>query len=194
VAHALHLGSRRKGRIHFRELSGASDSKPRTPGAPARATRSVPHRQVRACLGGTLFLDAVHELSIEHQRELQGILERHSGDVRVVASTRVDVRSVAWSGAALYGRANRGARRSGPSRGHSGARRSLRAEYGRQLGKQVEGVSPASMQRLESLCVARQHPRAGTGPRARDPRGEGAGHRDRRGVARTTTCQSAAIG
>ena len=152
VAHALHLGSRRKGAFIFVSCPELQTQNRDTPGAPARATDRSLIGKFELALGGTLFLDAVHELSIEHQRELQGILERHSGDVRVVASTRVDVRSVAWLAPLFNGRAIavpplRDRREDIPVLVDHYVRK-----YGRQLGKQVEGVSPASMQRLEAYA------------------------------------------
>jgi serine/threonine protein kinase len=153
VAHALHLASGRKGAFIFVSCPGLQTQSRSVPGAPARASDRSLVGKFELALGGTLFLDAVHELSIEHQRELQGILERHSGDVRVVASTTVDARNVAglapfdkmFGGRAIAVPALRQRREDIPVLVDHYVRK-----YGRQLGKQVEGVSPDSMQRLEA--------------------------------------------
>ena len=155
VAHALHLGSGRKGAFIFVSCPELQTQSGHVPGAPARAADRSLISKFELALGGTLFLDAVHELSIEHQRELQGILERHSGDVRVVASTPMEVRRVAglapldkiFGGRAIAVPALRERREDIPVLVEYYVRK-----YGRQLGKQVEGVSPASMQRLEAYA------------------------------------------
>ena len=152
VAHALHLGSGRKGAFIFVSCPELQTQNRYPPGALARGTDRSLISKFELAQGGTLFLDAVHELSIEHQRELQDILERHSGDVRVVASTPVDVRTVAWLAPLFNGRAIavpalRERREDIPALVDHYVRK-----YGRQLGKQVEGVSPASMQRLQAYA------------------------------------------
>ena len=155
VAHALHLSSGRKGAFIFVSCPELQTQSSHVPGAPARATDRSLISKFELALGGTLFLDGVHELSVEHQRELQSILERHSGDVRVVASTPMDVRKVAglaplgkiFGGRAIAVPALRERREDIPVLVEYYVRK-----YGRQLGKQVEGVSPASMHRLEAYA------------------------------------------
>jgi len=155
VAHALHLGSGRKGAFIFVSCPELQTQSRYVPGAPARGTDRSLVSKFELAVGGTLFLDAVHELSIEHQRELQDIFERHSGDVRVVGSTTADARSVAglaplgkiFGGRAIAGPALKERREDIPVLVDYYVRK-----YGRQLAKQVDGVSPGSMQRLEAYA------------------------------------------
>jgi len=112
--------------------------------------------------GGTLFLDAVHELPPEHQRELQEILERQDrarasgeslvADARVIASTTREiqigemfVRLLTRDVIAVPPLKDR--REDIPALVEHFVRR-----HARQLGKPVEGVSPQSMRRLETYA------------------------------------------
>jgi eukaryotic-like serine/threonine-protein kinase len=165
VAHALHASSGRKGAFIFvscPELQSESRHTPHGSNTPARSvTRSLASKFELAS-GGTLFLEAVHELLPEHQRELREILERHertraSGDMSV-AQGRV-IASTTWQGPRegilmpLLGRheiavpALKDRREDIPALVEHFVRR-----HARQLGKPLDGVSPASMRRLESYA------------------------------------------
>jgi serine/threonine protein kinase len=116
--------------------------------------------------GGTLFLEAVHELPLELQPTLQEILENHGSlrsrdespvsDVRVIASTTRDVARDAQSGrlTPLFRLLSRNRivvpalvdrREDIPALVDHFVRR-----LARRFGRVVDGVSPESMRRLET--------------------------------------------
>jgi DNA-binding NtrC family response regulator len=149
VAHALHLGSGRTGAFIFvscPELQTQNDYVPRSS---ARGTDRPLTGKLELASGGTLFLDAIHELPVEYHRELQDILARQSVDVRLIASSTQDV---PWFAP--------------PAASRTIAVPALKdrledipvlvdhfvRKYARQLGKPVEGVSPESMRRLEGYA------------------------------------------
>ena len=149
VAHALHLGSGRKGAFIFvscPELQTQSDYVLRSS---ARATDRPLTSKLELASGGTLFLDAVHELPVEYQRELQDILARQSADVRLIASSTQDVPWFAPPAASrtIAVPALKDRREDIPVLVEHFVRK-----YARQLGKPVEGVSPESMRRLEGYA------------------------------------------
>ena len=79
VAHAVHASSGRKGAFIFvscPELQTLSQQTPRSSDARTRAADGMLASRFELASGGTLFLEAVHELPLEHQRELQALVER----------------------------------------------------------------------------------------------------------------------
>jgi DNA-binding NtrC family response regulator len=163
VAHALHSGSGRKGAFIFvscPELQTENRHTPRGSSAAARSPDAGLAAKLELASGGTLFLDAVHELPLEHQRELGSILGRQARaraagetvapDARVIASTtKVLQEGVAFvpllASRQIALPALKDRREDIPPLVEHFIRR-----HARQLGKYVEGVSPESMQRLES--------------------------------------------
>src|SRR5262245_12189138 len=74
VAHAVHAGSGRKGAfilVSCPELQTRNQQTPRGPDSRIRPAEGSLASRLELASGGTLFLQAVHELSLEHQRELQ---------------------------------------------------------------------------------------------------------------------------
>ena len=152
VAHALHLGSGRKGAFIFVSCPELQTQNRYVPGSTARVVDRSLTNKLELAAAGTLFLDAIHELPVEYQRELQDILERQSADARVIASTTRDARDVAWSPPLAAGRtitvpALKDRREDIPVLVDHFVRK-----FARQLGKPVEGVSPESMRRLEGYA------------------------------------------
>jgi transcriptional regulator with AAA-type ATPase domain len=163
IAHALHSYSKRNGAfilVSCPELQ--TEPRQQTPRAqtPIRSTERSLTTKFDLASGGTLFLDAVHDLPPEHQTELRAILERQeraraSGelprpDVRVIASTTRDADREAGLLALL-------ARREIHVPALSERRMDIPAlvdhfvhRHARQLGKRVDGVSADSMRRLEN--------------------------------------------
>jgi DNA-binding NtrC family response regulator len=165
VAHALHSGSGRKGAFIFvscPELQTQNRHTPRGATTLARSADGMLANKLDLASGGTLFLDSVHELPVEHQRELQDILERQerareSGetsapDARVIASTTPAIRSEGMF-VPLLARyqivvpALKDRRDDIPALVEHFVRR-----LARQFGKVVEGASPESMRRLETYA------------------------------------------
>ncbi|MET1084610.1 MAG: protein kinase, partial [Burkholderiales bacterium] len=163
VAHALHSSSGRKGAFIFvscPELQTESRHRPRRSDALERSVDGLLASKLELASGGTLFLDAVHELPLEHQRELQEILAQQERaraggemllpDARVVASTTRESQSggmlvplLATYQIAVPALKDR--REDIPALVEHFVRR-----HARQFGKPVEGVSPESMRRLET--------------------------------------------
>jgi DNA-binding NtrC family response regulator len=162
VAHALHSSSGRKGAFIFvscPELQTSRLTPPRSV-APERSLDGTLASKLELASGGTLFLDAVHELPLEHQRELQEILERQQGtraggeqsppDARIIASTTLESQG---GGSIILLLAK-----------HQVSVPALKDRledipalvehfvhrHARRFGKPVEGVSPESMRRLET--------------------------------------------
>ena len=167
VAHAVHSASSRRGafmfvscpELHTQIRQSPIDTSP----IPRTATELLAHK-LELAAGGTLFLDAVHELPTALQGALQGLLEerqsshveedRTSG-VRVIASTTRDLA------------------REGPGERHDSILRFFSKRvitvpalvdrrddlpvlvdhfvrrHARQLGKVVDSVSPESMERIQ---------------------------------------------
>ena len=176
VAHALHSRSGRKGAFIFvscpssRRRAGIRRVARRRD---ARADRSLASK-LELASGGTLFLEAVHELP----PSISARAARHpraSGAVgatsdAVIASTTRET-DVAWFAPLPAARSP-----CPPSR--IGARTFRRSSitscgnYARQLGKQVDGVSPESMRRLEGYAWPGNIRELAHRPRARHPGGE----------------------
>jgi DNA-binding NtrC family response regulator len=165
VAHALHSGSGRKGAfisVSCPELETQNRLTPRSSNTLAQTEASLLTSKFELAAAGTLFLEAVHELPDEHQRELQDILARQEQarvkgetplpDVRVIASTTPEARRERISIPLLTT--------------HQLVVPSLTErredipplvayfvrKLARQFGKRVEGVSPESLQRLEAYA------------------------------------------
>ena len=164
VAHAVHAASRRTGAFIFVSCPEAHTAS-RSAGLELSTVDVGPECPVEArflacklelAAGGTLYLDAVHELPVECYPMLEAILrgERVGGDVRVIASTTGDP-----------GRGGHGSRFDALLRALSRHRIAVPAladrredipaivghfvhRLARQLGKTVTGVSPESMTRL----------------------------------------------
>ncbi len=165
VAHALHGASGRKGAFIFvscAELQTQSRPTPRgstTPEQPADGTLAA---KFDLASGGTLFLDRIHELPFEHERELWDLLEgrararatREQSDTeaRLIASTTPDAHQPGTVS---------------PLPGHreiivpalKDRREDIPAlveyfvrKHARQFGKGVEGVSAESTRRLEAYA------------------------------------------
>jgi len=165
VARALHSSSGRKGAFIFVSCPELQSQNRYTPPGSNRtapsANRSLASK-LELALGGTLFLEAVHELPPEHQRDLREILERQERtgarrdmsvpDARLIAST---TREAQHEGilVALLARheiavpALKDRREDIPPLVEHFVR-----VHARRLGKPVEGVSPESMRRLEAYA------------------------------------------
>src|SRR4029453_3210810 len=79
VARALHGSSGRKGAFIFvscPELQTGNRQTPRGSSTREGSGDALLAGKIELAAGGTLFLDAVHDLPLEDQRELQEILER----------------------------------------------------------------------------------------------------------------------
>jgi DNA-binding NtrC family response regulator len=160
VARALHDSSGRKGAFIFVSCPEFRTQSRNTPGGRRSSARTAGALagKIELATGGTLYLEAVHELPQEHQREIEEMLRRdeRQGDradahqTRVIASTTRDiqvessfVRYLAKHEIAVPALKER--RDDIPAlvehfvRGHA-----------RRLGKPIEGVSPDSMRRLET--------------------------------------------
>ena len=163
VAHALHSGSARKGAfisVSCPEVQTQNRLTPRSSNTLAHPEDGMLASKFELASGGTLFLEAVHELPEEHQRELQDILERQERmriggetpvpDVRVIASTTPEGRRERAS-VPLPARyeivvpALKDRREDIPALVEHFVRK-----LARQFGKAVEGVSPESLRRLET--------------------------------------------
>ncbi|HYJ93584.1 MAG TPA: protein kinase, partial [Vicinamibacterales bacterium] len=167
VAHAVHETSRRTGAFIF-----VSCSELQTQHRHAAADATAPRRpdtfllasKLELASGGTVFLDAVHELPTDLQRSLYEMMvsdeppraarESRLGDVRVIASTTRDLREpVAGDFQPLIRllASNRvtvprlvDRRDDIPALVDYFVRR-----HARQIGKVIDGVAPDSMRRLE---------------------------------------------
>jgi DNA-binding NtrC family response regulator len=163
VAHAVHASSGRKGAfilVSCPELQTRHQQTPRGTDARTRAAEGMLASRLELASGGTLFLEAVHELPLEHQRELQELLERQeraraSGqaalpDARIIASTTRDAQSEGPTAPRLATHeiavpALKDRREDIPALVEHFVRRHVR-----QYGKPMDGVSPESMRRLEA--------------------------------------------
>jgi DNA-binding NtrC family response regulator/putative methionine-R-sulfoxide reductase with GAF domain len=167
VAHAVHETSRRTGAFIFVSCSELQ-TQHRHAAADATATRRpdtfLLASKLELASSGTVFLDAVHELSTELQRSLYEMMvsndppgaarESRLGDVRVIASTTRDLREpVAGDFQPLIRllASNRvtvprlvDRRDDIPALVDYFVRR-----HARQIGKVIDGVAPDSMRRLE---------------------------------------------
>jgi DNA-binding NtrC family response regulator len=163
VAHALHSSSGRKGAFIFvscPQLRTEDRLPPRRPDSSERSLDGMLVSKLELASGGTLFLDAIHELPLELQRELQDVLERRDRaradgnmslpDARIIASTTRQnegggtfVPHLARNHITVPALKDR--REDIPALVEHFVRR-----HARQFGKPVEGVSPESMRRLET--------------------------------------------
>jgi DNA-binding NtrC family response regulator len=160
VAHALHCASGRKGAfisVGCAELQTHDRQPPR--GATASQDGPLAAKFELAC-GGTLFLDGLHDLPRHHQRELEELLESRAraqasgetrdSDVRLLASTTPEALHGGVSASLPFRReivvpALKDRREDIPALVDYFVRK-----HARQFGKQVDGVSPESMNRLET--------------------------------------------
>ena len=165
VAHALHSGSGRKGAFIFVSCPELQTQERHTPQAAAAVARSADRlliNKLELASGGTLFLHAVDALSAEHQREIQEIVDREERarargetpifDVRLIASTTRQIQSRDTFVRLLTRHeiavpALKDRREDIPALVEYFVHR-----HTRQLGKQIEGVSPESMRRLENYA------------------------------------------
>jgi transcriptional regulator with AAA-type ATPase domain len=168
VAHAVHSASRCRGafifvscpELHAPPPNARVDSSPVT-----RPERLLLANKLELASGGTLFLDAVHELPLEFRYLLQELLENHetrasgqapASEVRVIASTTRDLerdvergrpdpllRALSRNRIAVPPLVDR--REDIPALVDHFVRRQARL-----LGKVVDGVSSESMRRLET--------------------------------------------
>jgi len=164
VAHAVHVASRRGGAFIFVSCPELHTQSRRPAADPTGANRAEGHFLARLELasGGTLFLDAVHELPSELQQALVQFLEsRKSGrasmssDVRIIASTPRDLRDVPGSLLEPLLRALTGNRIAVPALVDRREDIPVLVDYfvrrhARRIGKTVDAVSPASMERFQT--------------------------------------------
>ena len=182
VAYALHAASRRSGAFIFvscpelhTPLAGASPTMAH-PSAPL-SSDPILSSKLELAAGGTLFLEAVHELPSGLHRALEELLadqerrashgEPPSPDVRIIASTTVDPGSFGNGARSPEGSPLTESARDALLRRL--AARHVRlpalidrredipalvghfvARLSRQFGKTIDGVSPESMRRLEN--------------------------------------------
>ncbi len=155
VAHELHSASRRAGAFIFVRCPELHTTPRHTPAERNASTQPELARKLELAVGGTLFLEGVHELPLGLQQSLGPLLEQHS-DVRVIASTTRDLSRDVLSGRidtvflklfksqiqvpALVDRVD-----DLPALVNYFVR-----THARQLGKVIDGVSPESMRRLEA--------------------------------------------
>jgi DNA-binding NtrC family response regulator len=161
VAHAVHVASRRAGAFIFVSCPELQTQSRRASGDATAAHRSEGSLLARLELaaGGTLFLDAVHELPSTFQHALTEMLEKRAPnvtDVRIIGSTPRDLARDE------QGRLHEPLLRrlvenriSVPALADRRADIPMLVDYfvrhhARRMGKVVDGVSPASMQRLET--------------------------------------------
>ena len=170
VARAVHDASGRAGAFIFvscPELNTQHRHAVSDAATSHKAERSFIASRFELASGGTVFLDAVHELPVDLQQALHAALEKNRGapprgesevpDVRLIASTTHDVRQPP-AGAFLplfhVLNANRihvppliDRREDLPALVDHFVRR-----HARRLGKVIDGVSPDSMRRLEAYA------------------------------------------
>jgi DNA-binding NtrC family response regulator len=160
VAYAVHGASGRSGAfivVSCAELQTEDRATTRTSHPDAPAGESWLRAKFDVAAGGTLFLEAIHELPVGQRRLLGDLLSRHRQtglreesappDARIIAST---VGTLDPALRALFTRqitlpALIDRREDIPV-----LARHYVGKLARQFGKAVEGVSPASMRRLES--------------------------------------------
>jgi transcriptional regulator with GAF, ATPase, and Fis domain len=164
VAHAVHRASGRKGafiEVSCPDLETENRLTPRESIPAAPYTGMLASKFELAC-GGTLFLDGVHALSPEYQRELKSVLADNGRAVapdgayvlkaRVIASTTWEPESGDWPTALLGTRrirvpALRDRREDIPALVEYFVRK-----LARQFGKPVTSVSPESLRRLDAYA------------------------------------------
>jgi DNA-binding NtrC family response regulator/putative methionine-R-sulfoxide reductase with GAF domain len=166
VAHAVHGASGRPGAFIFvscPELNTQHRHAAADATTPRRVDRPLLASKLELALGGTVFLDAVHELPGELQQALYDMLESHGRsrargespqpDVRVIASTARDPRHPATGDLPPLFRLLAGNRVSVPPL--VDRREDIPAlvdyfvqRHARRIGKVIDGVSPDSMRRL----------------------------------------------
>jgi DNA-binding NtrC family response regulator/putative methionine-R-sulfoxide reductase with GAF domain len=167
VAHAVHGTSGRTGAFIF-----VSCSELQTQHRHAAADATAPRRpdtfllasKLELASSGTVFLDAVHELSTELQRSLYEMMvsdepsraarESRLGDVRVIASTTRDLREPVAGDFLPLIRLLANNRVNVPRLVDRRDDIPALVDYfvrrhARQIGKVIDGVSPDSMRRLE---------------------------------------------
>ncbi len=160
VAHAVHVASRRAGAFIFVSCPELHTQSRRASGDATAAHRSgeslLPRLELAS--GGTLFLDAVHALPSALQHALTEMLEHRPPkvtDVRIIASTARDLtEEQGWPHQPLLRRLVEN-RISVPALADRRADIPVLVDYfvrhhARRVGKVVDGVSPASMKRLET--------------------------------------------
>jgi transcriptional regulator with GAF, ATPase, and Fis domain len=183
VAHALHTASRRTGAFIF--VSCPELHTPQLGESPTVARPSLPgvdavlSGKLELAAGGTLFLEAVHELPSELHQALERLLDDQqrraargerasSPHVRILASTTLDIDVVQGRGDARRGPPTESVRDSLLRRlaarhiavpALADRRQDIPALVGyfvprlaRQFGKTIDGVSPDSMRRLEAYA------------------------------------------
>ena len=155
--------------------------------------------------GGTIFLDEIGEVPLDVQVKLLRVLqerefERVGGaepikvDVRVIAATNRDLPKAIRDGKFredLYYRLNVFPIALPPLRERVGdvplLVQFLVGKFGARVGRRIEAIEQATMERLDSLSLARQCSRAGERSRTSDHPGERLDARDRsRSVQRRT--------
>ena len=90
TAHAVHSASRRAGAFIFVRCPELHTTPRQTPTARNPSAQPELARKLELAVGGTLFLEGVHELPLGLQQSLGELLSQH-GDVRVIASTTRDL-------------------------------------------------------------------------------------------------------
>ena len=157
VARAVHDASGRRGAFIFVRCAELQTDYRQTTGS-LTATATADEYLVRKldlASGGTLFLEAVHELPLELQRSLHTLFQQRD-DVRVVASTTHDLNRDVESGRVdPVLRDVFASRLNVPALADRRADLPLMVDYfvrqhAKQLGKVVDGVSPESMRRLQA--------------------------------------------
>jgi DNA-binding NtrC family response regulator len=171
VAHAVHTASRRRGAFIFvscPELQATNQVATVDSVSGSRPTGFALESKCELASGGTLFLDAVHELSTPLQEALYELLDGQQSarllgkspppDVRVIASTTRDVARDARSapGSAVFRLLSSNQVAVPPLVERKEDIPALVDHFvqrhARQLGKVVDRVSPDSMRRLESYA------------------------------------------
>jgi DNA-binding NtrC family response regulator/putative methionine-R-sulfoxide reductase with GAF domain len=168
VAHAVHVASGRRGAFIFVSCPELHTQNSLTPLSTTilRGESALLASKLELATGGTLFLDAVHELPIDLRRALRELLEGHRdgsspGDgplpARVIAATSRDLtREIQEPPDALLALLSRNRiavpaladrREDIPALVDHFVRR-----HARQIGKAVDGVSPESMERLQAYA------------------------------------------
>lgn len=172
VAHAVHGASRRRGAFIFVSCPELH-TQPRQAGVDAtpalRSDRQFLAAKLELASGGTLFLDAVHELPLEFRYALHELLEnletrssdqQPAPDVRMIASTTRDLNrrreAVSERPDPLF-RVLSGNQIAVPALADRRADIPALVDYfvrrqARQIGKVIDGVSAESMRRLETYA------------------------------------------
>ncbi len=157
VARAVHDASGQRGAFIFVRCAELQTDYRQTTGSLEATTTTDQYlvHKLDLATGGTLFLEAVHELPLEIQRSLDSLFQQRD-DVRVVASTTHDVNRDVDSGRldpllreVFKNRLNV------PALAERRADLAVMVDYfvrqqAKQIGRVVDGVSPESMRRLEA--------------------------------------------